>query len=268
MRLTVAWEESLPANTLSFDTLVVPLKRHESEKPEPTPLLVTLDNRVIRFWLWQGKQFEPIREHPHRLQRDLYCLSNSHTAKPILYTDGSGWEWNEKSLTQIIPTRQVPIGRLRDEEGIDRILCFDGETHRPFYYVLEKPLMDGEFFIEPEDIYTSKSFQSLVMSIPRLAESFRNFYSNGYRYLCRYQGGEKEPLRVYGIAPERIAHLELRENRRLYASWRADLRNIGRLRREMPLVVRTGDPKNEKRNFILIMRATSSQVKLTAYTSA
>ncbi|MER3558909.1 MAG: hypothetical protein C4336_05260 [Armatimonadota bacterium] len=265
MRLTVAWEESLPTNTLSFDTLIVPMKHNGSDQPRPTPLLVTIDDRFLRFWLWQGNRFEPVRQHPHRLQRDLYCLSNAPNARRMLYTDGASWQWTEKTLAQDIPTRQVPIGRMTDAGGVERMVCFDGETNRPFYYVLEKPLSDDEFFIEPEDIYADKAIQSLVMRLPRLAESFQSFYTNGYRFLCRYRAHEKETARVYGIAVDRIALIELRENRRLDTAWRTDLRRIGSLRREMPLVVRTGDPKDEKRNLLLVMRATPTQVQLIAY---
>ncbi len=49
--------------------------------------------------------------------------------------------------------------------------------------MLEKPLEEDEFFIEPEEVYAGKILQSIVMSLPRLAQSFRNFYASGYRWL-------------------------------------------------------------------------------------
>ncbi|CUU10972.1 MAG: hypothetical protein N2045_00240 [Fimbriimonadales bacterium] len=265
MRLKLAWEESLPADTLSFDVLTVPLKREGADKPELVSLLVTLDPQQIRFWLWEGKRFEPIRQQRHMLQRDLYCLSNGPRGRRMIYTDGSSWEWGEKTLTQDIPARRIPIGRVVDDEGTERIVCFDHDSGRPFYYVLEKPLEEDEFFIEPEEVYAGKILQSIVMSLPRLAQSFRNFYASGYRWLCRYRWSAKEPARVYGVAPDRLALLELRENRRPYNAWQLSFRSLGTPRRENALVVRTGDPKNEGRPMLLVMRATNTQVQLSAY---
>jgi hypothetical protein len=106
--LTEVWQEPLPADTLSFD--VLPIER------QPTQL-VTLDEQHLRFWQWQSGKFQLRRTERCLLQRDLYCLPNPPSGRPTLYTDGAGFEWGEKSLKPIIPTRKVPIGRIQDEDG-------------------------------------------------------------------------------------------------------------------------------------------------------
>ncbi len=44
-----------------------------------------------------------------------------------------------------------------------------------------------------------------------------------------------------------------------------NLPEVGALRREMPLCVRYGDPKNENATRLLVMQATREKVLLTAY---
>ncbi len=255
MALRRVWEETLEADTLSFDTLVL---------PKQPPYLATLHPQHVRLWVWENGKWNLHRETRHLMQRDLYCLSNAPNRKHILYTDGTGWETDGKQFTPIIPTRQVPIGRVVDEEGIDRIICFDHESLRPVYFISEKPVEDDNVFLNPESVYEG-TVRSLVMEIPRKAEEWSSFYSAGYRAICQFRADAKEPVRVYGIAPDRIAQLELRENRRIYPVWRTGLPSIGTLRREMPLVVRMGDPKGEGRQCLLVMRATSRRVVLSAF---
>ncbi|MCS7066658.1 MAG: hypothetical protein NZL85_10370, partial [Fimbriimonadales bacterium] len=136
MQLTQVWQEALPADTLSFDVLELPPRGAE---PTPKPLLVTLDEQHLRFWLWESGKFHEVRTERCYLQRDVYCLSNPPGGKPILYTDGRGFEWGEKALTPILPALRVPIGRLVDEDGLTRILCFDHYEESPVYYIPDKP---------------------------------------------------------------------------------------------------------------------------------
>ena len=254
--LTQAWQETLPRETLSFDVLQLPR--------QPAQLLI-LDEVRIQFRRWEGGGWRTLRTATHLMQRDLYALHPAHEGKTLIYTDGGGWIYTDKEIISDEPTRTVPIGRLVDKEGVARAVCFDHHEQAPYYYVLEKPLEEDEFFIEPEEVYAGKILQSIVMSLPRLAQSFRNFYASGYRWLCRYRWSAKEPARVYGVAPDRLALLELRPNRRPYNAWQLSFRSLGAPRRENALVVRTGDPKNEGRTMLLVMRATNTQVQLSAY---
>jgi len=255
MPIEQVWQEALPADTLSFDVLALPR--------QPTQL-VTLDEQRLRFWLWQDGKFQEVRTERCFLQRDLYCLSNPPSGKPILYTDGRGFEWGEKSLTPIIPTRKVPIGRLVDEEGLTRILCFDHDEESPVYYIPDKPeAIDDTVLFTPDDLFGGK-VQSAVMGIPRLAKAYGAFYSAGYRFLCLLRSDMKQPVRIYGVAPDRIAWLEWR-NKRLYARWRTRLEPIGSPRKESPLVVRMGDPKDEGALALLILQATRDMVTLRAF---
>ncbi len=255
MALKRAWEEALEPETLSFDVLAL---------PKQPPYLATLDPQRLRLWVWDSGKWNLHRETRHLMQRDLYCLSNAPRNKSILYTDGSGWETDGKQLIPHIPSRQVPIGRVVDEEGIDRIICFDHETLRPVYYVSEKPVLEDEMFLAPETVYEG-TVRSLVMQIPRKAGEWNTFYLAGYRAVCLLRADAKEPVQVFGIAPDRIALLELLPQRRITPRWRLNLPSIGTLRREMPLVVRMGDPKGEGKLHLLVMRATARRVVLSAF---
>ncbi len=244
-------------DTLSFDVLVLPR--------QPTQL-VTLTEHELRFWLWQSGKFQPVRTERCFFQRDLYCLSNPPGGKPILYTDGRGFEWGEKSLTPLIPTRKVPIGRIVDKDGLTRILCFDHEEESPVYYIPDKPeAIDDTVLFTPDDLFGGK-VQSAVMSIPRLARAYSALYSAGYRFLCLLRRDKKEPVRVYGVAPDRMALLELRGGRP-YPRWRSQLEPIGTPRKESPLVVRMGDVKDEGILALLVMQATRDRVLLRAFRS-
>ncbi|MCS7065570.1 MAG: hypothetical protein NZL85_04765 [Fimbriimonadales bacterium] len=261
MQLTQVWQEALPADTLSFDVLEL---SQRGTDPTSKPQLVTLDEQRLHFWLWVSGKFHEVRTERCFLQRDLYCLSNPPGGKPLIYTDGRGFEWGEKSLTAIIPTRKVPIGRLVDEEGLTRILCFDHDEESPVYYIPDKPdAIDDTVLFTPDDLFGGK-LQSVVMSVPRLAKAYSAFYGMGYRFLCLLRSDKKQPVRVYGVAPDRIAWLELR-NGRPYARWRTRLEPIGAPRKESPLVVRMGDPKGEGTLALLIMQATRSRAQLRAF---
>jgi len=265
MRLEQVWQAVLPVETLSFDVLTLPHPRGADNLPETQ--LVTLDEQRLRFWHWQDGKFQELRSERCFMQRDLYCLSRPPGGKPILYTDGRGFEWGEKLLTPILPTRKVPIGRLVDQEGLTRVLCFDHDEESPVYYIPDKPeAIDDTVLFTPDDLFGGR-VQSAVMSIPRLAKAYSAFYSAGYRFLCLLRHDRKEPVRVYGIAPDRIAWLESR-NRRPYARWRMRLESPGNLRREQPLVVRMGDPKNEGVLALLVMQATRETVLLQAFCPA
>jgi len=256
--LTEVWQEALPTDTLSFD--VLPIER------QPTQL-VTLDEQHLRFWHWSASKFQLIRTERCFLQRDLYCLPNPPGGRPLLYTDGRGFEWSEKTLKPIIPTRKVPIGRLKDEEGVTRILCFDHDEESPVYYIPDKPeALDDTVLFTPDDLFGGK-VESAVMAIPRLAKAYSAFYRAGYRFLCLLRRDKKEPVRVYGVAADRVAWLEWRD-KRVYSRGRTPLPSIGAPRKESPMVVRTGDPKDEGALALLIMQATSTRVILRAFRPA
>jgi hypothetical protein len=256
--LTEVWQEPLPADTLSFD--VLPIDR------QPTQL-VTLDEQHLRFWQWQSGKFQLIRAERCFMQRDLYCLPNPPSGRPTLYTDGAGFEWGEKSLKPIIPTRKVPIGRIQDEEGVARILCFDHDEESPVYYIPDKPdAYDDTMLFNPDDLFGGK-VASAVMAIPRLAKAWSAFYKVGYCFLCLLRREKKEPVRVYGVAADRVAWLEWRD-KRVYSRWRTALPSIGAPRKEAPLVVRLGDLKEEGALMLLILQATSNRVILRAFRPA
>jgi hypothetical protein len=267
MPLTEIWREELPADTLSFDVLTVPRQRASEALSET--LLVTLDEQTLRFWRWQANRFQQVRSERCNLQRDLYCLSNPPGGRPLLYTDGRGFQWGDDSLTSIIPTRKVPIGRLVDDEGLTRILCFDHEEESPVYYIPDKPdAIDDTVLFTPDDLFGGK-VQGVVMGIPRLARAWSAFYSAGYRFLCllpreKQTGTSRDPLPVYGVASDRIAWLE-RRGGRPYPRERTPLPSIGTPRREQPLVVRMGDPKGEGTPALLIMQATREKALLRAF---
>ncbi len=254
MQLTQVWQEALPADTLSFDVLALPR--------QPT-MLVTLDEQRIRFHQWRSGAFQEVRTEPCRLQRELFCLSNPPGGKPIIYTDGRGFEWGEKALTPIIPTRTVPIGRLVDDEGRTRILGFDHEEESPVYYIPDKLELEDTLLFTPDDLFGSRVL-SAVMAIPRLARAWSAFYSAGYRFVCLLRSDKKQPLRVYGVAPNRIAWLELRSGRP-YPRWSMRLESIGTSRKEQSLIVRMGDPKDEGKLLLLVMQATANRVLLRAF---
>ncbi|MCX7924359.1 MAG: hypothetical protein N2554_00945 [Fimbriimonadales bacterium] len=252
--LKQVWQETLPKETLSFDVLAIPR--------QPTQLL-TLDEVRIRFRVWEGGQWREVRTQPHRLQRDLYALQPAHEGKILLYTDGAGWRWTEKELISEPPTRTVPIGRLVDSEGVARIICYDHQEQAPYYYVLEKPLLNDQFYLAPEDLLGGE-IQSLVMQIPRSAVQWSAFYTNGYRFVALVRATDKSPAQIYGVAQDRVARLEIRQGRPNTVQ-RVNLPSIGTLRREMPLCVRYGDPKDEKEARLLVMQATRERVLLTAF---
>ncbi|OYT70516.1 MAG: hypothetical protein CFK49_02955 [Armatimonadetes bacterium JP3_11] len=252
--LKQVWQDSLPRDTLSFDVLAIPR--------QPTQL-VTLDALRIRFCVWEGEQWREVRTHPHRMQRDLYVLRPAHEGKTLLYTDGAGWLWTEKELISEPPTRTVPIGRLVDGEGVARIICYDHQDQAPYYYVLEKPLLTDQFYLTPEHLL-SDEIQSLVMQIPRSATQWNAFYINGYRFVALLRATEKSPARIYAVAQDRIARVEVRQGRPNPVQ-RVNLPSIGTPRREIPLCVRYGDPKDEKETRLIVMQATRDQVVLTAF---
>ncbi len=252
--LKLIWQENLPKDTLSFDVLALPR--------QPAQLL-TIDERRISFRVWEGGQWREIRTQPHRMQRDLYALHPAHEGKTLIYTDGAGWLWSEKELISESPTRTVPIGRLVDKEGVARVICYDHQEQAPYYYVLEKPLLDDQFYLAPEDLLSGE-IQSLVMQIPRSAVQWGAFYTNGYRFVSLLRASEKASPRLYGIAQDRVAQLELRQGRP-YLLHRVNLTAIGAPRRETPLCVRYGDPKNERASRLLVMQATREQVVLNAF---
>ncbi|MFN7017037.1 MAG: hypothetical protein ACK4P5_07740 [Fimbriimonadales bacterium] len=252
--LKQVWQESLARETLSFDVLAIPR--------QPTQLL-TIDEVWIHFRVWDGGQWREVRKQSHRLQRDLYALHPAHEGKTLLYTDGAGWQWTEKELISEPPTRTVPIGKLIDKEGIARIICYDHQEQAPYYYVLEKPLLNDQFYIAPDDLLAGE-IQSLVMQIPRSAVQWNALYTNGYRFVALVRATEKSPARLYGVAQDRIAQLEIRQGRPNPLQ-RVNLPPIRPLRREMPLCVRYGDPKEEKETRLLVMQATRERVVLTAF---
>jgi hypothetical protein len=252
--LTQAWQETLPRETLSFDVLQLPR--------QPAQLL-TIDEVRIHFRVWDGGQWRTLRTATHLMQRDLYALHPAHEGKTLIYTDGGGWIYTEKEIISHEPTRTVPIGRLVDKEGVARAVCFDHQEQAPYYYVLEKPLLNDQFYLAPEDLL-SDEIQSLVMQVPRLARAWGAFYSSGYRFVAVLRPKEKSPARIYGVAQDRLARLEVRQGRP-YPLQRVNLPEVGALRREMPLCVRYGDPKNENATRLLVMQATREKVLLTAY---
>lgn len=252
--LKQVWQDRLPRDTLSFDVLAIPR--------QPTQL-VALDALRIRFCVWEGGQWREVRTHPQRMQRDLYILRPAHEGKTLLYTDGAGWLWTEKELLSDIPTRTVPIGRLIDKEGVARIICYDHQEQAPYYYALEKLLLDDQFYLAPEDLLSGE-IQSLVMQIPRSAVQWSAFYTNGYRFISLLRAQEKSPARLYGVAQDRVAQLELRQGRP-NPTQRVNLASIGTPRRETPLCVRYGDPKDEKTTRLLIMQATREKAMLMAF---
>ncbi|MCS7300380.1 MAG: hypothetical protein NZ556_02320 [Fimbriimonadales bacterium] len=252
--LKQVWQDALPKETLSFDVLAIPR--------QPTQLL-TLDDMRIYFRVWDGGQWREVRTQPHRMQRDLYVLRPAHEGKTLIYTDGAGWLWTEKEMISDIPTRTVPIGRLVDKEGIARIICYDHQEQAPYYYVLEKPLFNDQFYLTPDDLLTGE-IQSFVMQIPRSATQWNALYVNGYRFVAMGRATEKSPARIYGVAQDRVARLEIKQGRPNPLQ-RVNLPAIGAPRREMPLCVRIGDPKDEKETRLLIMQATREQVLLTAF---
>lgn len=262
--LAQVWQESLPRETLSFDVLQLPR--------QPAQLL-TIDNVHIYFRVWEDGRWRTVRTITHMMQRDLYALHPAHEGKTLIFTDGGGWIYTEKEIISDEPTRTVPIGRLVDAGGIARIICFDHIEQAPYYYVLEKPLLNDQFYLAPDDLLGDE-IRSLVMQIPRLAREWSAFYTNGYRFvalLCPNVGArgarplkEKAPTRIYGVAQDRLARLEIRQGRP-YPVQRLSLPEVGTLRREMPLCVRYGDPKNEGATHLLVMQATREKVLLTAY---
>jgi hypothetical protein len=148
--------------------------------------------------------------------------------------------------------------------GIARILCFDHEEESPVYYIPDKPdAYDDTVLFTPDDLFGGK-VERAVMAIPRLAKAYNPFYRAGYRFLCLLRHSKKEPARVYGVAADRVAWLEWRD-KRVYARWRTALPSIGAPRRESPLVVRMGDPKEEGTLALLILQATSERVILRAF---
>lgn len=252
--LKQVWQEPLPKDTLSVDVLTVPR--------QPTQLL-TLDEVRIHFWRWENGEWRQTRVHPHRLQRDLYVVQPNHEGKIHIFTDGASWIWSEKELISDIPSRTVPIGKLIDQEGVARIICYDHQEQAPYYYVLEKPLLNDQFYLAPEDLL-SEEIQSLVMQIPRSAVQWNSFYVNGYRFVCLLRTSERAPARVYGVAQDRVAVLDIRQGRP-NPIHKVSLPSLGTPRREMPLCVRMGDPKNEKATRLLVMQATRERVQLTAF---
>ncbi len=255
MALKQLWQDDLSADTSSFDVLV--------REKEPN-LLLTLDEGSLRFWLWQSARWSEVRKEPLRLQRDLFCLARAVGEKTILYTDGTGREVGEKSLTPIIPTRTIPIGRLVDDEGFARIICYDHERQSPYYYTPEKPVIDDEFLITPEIVYEAKEIIRLVMQLPRSAKAWAPFVNAGYRFVCLMRNTLRESVQVYGVAPDRIALLDYKDERVL-PRWRMNLASIGTPRRENSLIVRMGDPKNQNALQLLVMQATRERVVLTAF---
>lgn len=253
--LKQVWQEILPRETLSFDVLAIPR--------QPTQL-VTLDELRLHFRVWEGGQWRVVRTHPHRLQRDLYVLQPAHEGKTLIVTDGAGWLWTEKELISDIPSRTVPIGRLVDREGVARIICYDHQEQAPYYYVLEKPLLNDQFYLTPDDLLGDE-IQSLVMQIPRSAIQWNAFYANGYRFICLLRAAGKSAAQIFGVAPDRVARMEIRQGRPNPLQ-RVSLPSIGTPRREMPLCVRYGDPKDEKAPRLLVMQATREKVSLTAFT--
>jgi hypothetical protein len=95
----------------------------------------------------------------------------------------------------------VPIGRLVDKEGVARAVCFDHQEQAPYYYVLEKPLLNDQFYLAPEDLL-SDEIQSLVMQVPRLARAWGAFYSSGYRFVAVLRPKEKSPARRFTASPK------------------------------------------------------------------
>ncbi len=255
MALKQIWQDDLPTEVSSFDVL---------NQPKEPNLLLTLDERGLRFWFWQAGRWAEVRKEPMRLQRDLFSLSPTVGNKLVLYTDGTGREIGEKSLVPIIPTRQVPIGRLVDDEGFARIICYDHERQSPFYYTPEKPLMDDEFLLSPDIVYEAKEVVNLVMQLPRSAKAWAPFINAGYRFVCLFRESRRDPVQVYGVASDRIALLDYKEER-VTSRWRLNLASIGTPRRENALVVRMGDPKNQNTLHLLVMQATRERVVLTAF---
>jgi len=97
-----------------------------------------------------------------------------------------------------------------------------------------------------------------------LARAWSAFYTNGYRFVALLRPKEKSPAQIYGVAQDRLTRLEIRQGRP-YPLQRVNLPEVGALRREMPLCVRYGDPKNENTVRLLVMQATREKVALTAY---
>ncbi|MCX7992771.1 MAG: hypothetical protein N2651_03780 [Fimbriimonadales bacterium] len=252
--LKQVWQDTLPRDTLSFDVLAIPR--------QPTQLL-TLDEVRIHCSVWESGQWREVRTYPHRMQRDLYVLQPAHEGKTLIYTDGAGWLWTEKEIISDIPTRTVPIGRLVDKEGVARIICYDHQEQSPYYYVLEKPLLNDQFYLAPDDLLSGE-IQSFVMQIPRSAVQWGAFYTNGYRFVALVRANEKSPARIYGVAQDRVARLEIKQGRPNPVQ-RVNLLSVGTLRREMPMCVRYGDPKDEKETRLLVMQATREKVVLTAF---
>jgi hypothetical protein len=102
------------------------------------------------------------------------------------------------------------------------------------------------------------------MQVPRLAREWSAFYASGYRFVALLRPKEKSPAQIYGVAQDRLARLEIRQGRP-YPLQRVSLPEVGTPRREMPLCVRYGDPKNENAVRLLVMQATREKVLLTAY---
>lgn len=252
--LAQVWQEGLPRQTLSFDVLHLPRQPAQ---------LITIDEVRIYFRVWESGGWRTLRATTHKMQRDLYALHPAHEGKTLLITDGGSWIYTEKEIISDEPTRTVPIGRLVDAEGIARIICFDHQEQAPYYYVLEKPLLNDQFYLTPDDLL-SDEIRSLVMQIPRLAREWGAFYTNGYRFVALLRPKEKTPAQIYGVAQDRVARLEIRQGRP-YPLQRLSLPEVGTLRREMPLCVRYGDPKNEGATRLLVMQATREKVHLTAY---
>ncbi|BCW94933.1 MAG: hypothetical protein WHS44_07930 [Fimbriimonadales bacterium] len=252
--LTPVWQESLPKDTLSFDVLRLPR--------QPAQLL-TLDEVRIQFRVWEGRQWRTVRAATHLMQRDLYALHPAHEGKTLIFTDGGCWIYTEKEIISSDPSRTVPIGRMVDKEGVARIVCFDHQEQSPYYYVLEKPLLNDQFYLAPDDLLGDE-IQSLVMQIPRRARAWSVFYTNGYRFIVLLRPKEKLPAQIYGVTQDRLVRLEIRQSRP-YPLQRVSLPEVGPLRREMPLCVRFGDPKNEEATRLLVMQATREKVLLTAY---
>lgn len=252
--LKQVWQEALPQDTLSFDVLTV---------PRQPPQLLTLDELRLRFWQWDNNEWRLVRSHPHRLQRDLYVVQPNHEGKIQIFTDGASWLWGEKELVSDVPSRTVPIGKLIDKDGVARIICYDHQEQAPYYYVLEKPLFYDQFYLAPEDLLSGE-IQSLVMQIPRSATQWNAFYVNGYRFVSVLRASERAPVRVYGVAQDRVAVLEIKQGRPS-PLYRLALPSVGTPRREMPLCVRYGDPKHEKAIRLLVMQATRERVLLTAF---
>lgn len=243
--LKLAWQETLPADTVALDMFTPPR--------QPTRLAILTENS-LQIRVWKSGQFALEQSDKQMMMTELYCVLPFPTRTPLIFANGTAWEWSPRALKRRIPSRDFPVGRVELDREQHCLVQFDIEK---MYAYPEDSEGDAYEAIYRENNLLEPPLKQGIFLVPKKADQWRAYVKGGYKQIALTRFA-KSPA-IYAIIQNRLAQVELRPQRGVVELWKETLPA-----REA-ISLRIGDPKNEGSDALLVFTQQSGQRKLLAY---